>query len=79
MKSIINRYRGIWDIPKVVIEITLRYREKNMPEGTTRVIISTGVTSIGDGAFEFCSSITQIEIPEGVTSIGDSTFAGCTN
>ena len=35
------------------------------------------VTSIGDWAFEDCSSLTSINIPEGVTSIGDWAFSGC--
>ena len=37
------------------------------------------VTSIGDGAFGFCSSLKDITIPEGVTSIGDGAFYGCSS
>ncbi len=35
------------------------------------------VTSIGDYAFEDCSSLTSVEIPEGITSIGDYAFEDC--
>ena len=35
------------------------------------------VTSIGDGAFEFCHGLTSITIPSSVTSIGDDAFFGC--
>lgn len=35
------------------------------------------VTSIGNRAFDRCSSLTNITIPEGVTSIGDSAFIHC--
>ena len=35
------------------------------------------VTSIGDGAFYDCDSLTGITIPEGVTSIGDGAFYWC--
>ena len=35
------------------------------------------VTSIGDGAFYWCTALTQIIIPENITSIGDIAFSGC--
>jgi hypothetical protein len=42
----------------------------------TSVTISSGVTSIGDDAFD-SSSLTSITIPNSVTSIGDQAFAQC--
>ena len=43
----------------------------------TSFTIQDSVTSIGDGAFVFCSSLTSITIPDSVTSIGRSAFAHC--
>ena len=43
------------------------------------VKIQNGVTSIGDYAFDNCTSLTSIEIPSSVTSIGDGAFAYCTS
>lgn len=42
-----------------------------------KVIISSGVTSIGQCAFVDCSSLESIAIPASVTNIGPSAFNGC--
>ena len=41
------------------------------------VTIGTGVTSIGNYAFEDCDSLTSVTIPDSVTSIGDYAFWSC--
>ena len=41
--------------------------------------ISNSVTSIGNGAFSHCKTLTSIHIPDNVTSIGDSAFENCEN
>lgn len=46
----------------------------------TSVIPSDGsVTSIGDDAFQWCTSLTSITIPDSVTSIGSGAFYYCTS
>ena len=47
-------------------------------DSVKKVVIEDGVTSIGNGAFKYCSSLTDITIPGSVTSIGDSAFEWCT-
>ncbi len=39
--------------------------------------IPDSVTSIGNGAFGTCTTLTSITIPDSVTSIGDWAFASC--
>ena len=39
--------------------------------------IPDGVETIGDYAFDGCSSLESVEIPNSVTAIGDSAFYGC--
>ena len=41
-------------------------------------IIEEGVTTIGNSAFSFCSTITTVTIPSSVTSIGEVAFEYCT-
>ena len=46
-------------------------------ESVQSVIIEDGVTSIGDSAFSYCSSLTSVRIPDSVTSIGYCAFGDC--
>ena len=44
-----------------------------------RVTLGQRVTTIGYGAFGYCTSLTDITIPESVTTIGDNAFYGCSS
>ena len=46
--------------------------------GCKNTIIPNSVTSIGDGAFAGCRSLTSVTIPNSVTSIGNDAFYYCT-
>lgn len=46
--------------------------------GLTSISIPDSVTSIGNAAFDGCSSLTSITIPDSVTSIGRTAFSDCT-
>jgi len=45
--------------------------------GCSATIIPNGVTSIGDAAFTWCTSLQSIIIPDGVTAIGEHAFNCC--
>ena len=47
--------------------------------GVKRIIIGDSVTTIGNGAFSDCSSLTSVTIPNSVTTIGRSAFEGCSS
>lgn len=52
----------------------------NFPEkiaGVKKVVITEGVTSIGDYIFEGCVSLELIELPSTLNSIGHCSFRGC--
>ena len=42
-----------------------------------RAVIPDGVTAIADGAFQGCTSMTEVTVPDGVTSIGAEAFRSC--
>ena len=50
----------------------IAYRAKE-----TNYTIPNSVTTIGEGAFSNCNSLTSINIPNSVTTIGESAFWGC--
>ena len=54
---------------------TLLYCPKDVKE----VVIPTGVTEIGESAFEGCDNLQSMAIPDSVTSIGKEAFSGCEN
>lgn len=49
----------------------------NFKNDISEAIIYKGITSIGEGAFDYCTSLTSVTIPDSVTSIGDDAFASC--
>ena len=48
-----------------------------MIAGCKNTMIPSTVTSIGGGAFYYCSSLISVVIPSSVTSIGNSAFSHC--
>ncbi len=64
--------KDLYDAPSPWLDYTERNAIKT-------IVIRDGATSIGDGAFYDCSSLTSVTIPDSVTSIGDGAFYWCSS
>ena len=60
----------IQTIPKGMIAIEHEYVIKNIPEGTTKIVIPKGVKRINWNTFAHYRSLQTVVIPESVESIG---------
>ena len=63
----VSKYNGSYS-GDIVIPETITYHDSTYT-----------VTSIGDYAFQYCTSLTSITLPEGLTSIGDYAFRNCSS
>lgn len=75
--SSINEFSAI-EIDGVEKEVMTEYTFDTIGEHTVEFIL-VDPTSMGDGTFTSCTSLTSINIPIGITSIGNYAFAGCSN
>ena len=64
----ITLVRYIGSSTEVIIPEFIEHKGENIP-----------VTTIGDYAFDGCSSLTSVVIPNSVTTIGSFAFSGCNN
>lgn len=50
---------------------------KDLRSQITSVVISNGVTYLGNRAFQNCSAITSVTLPQSLTELGTHVFKGC--
>ena len=87
-----NAFSGCGNLTSIIVESDNQYydsRDKcnaiietssnTLIKGCMNTIIPNSVTSIGNGAFSSCSSLTSLTIPNSVTSIRGNAFSGCAN
>ena len=71
---------SVWYImpPRRVLELTQEYIRKNMPEGTTEVVIPEGVECIDTSIFLGCTNLESVVISASVKTIRSWAFEACT-
>lgn len=68
-------------IKEIFIAKGAKYIDGNAFSSTAieSVVFPEGLIEIGQGAFEYCSNLTDIKIPKGLTEIGRGAFLNCWN
>ena len=64
----------MYDFEPYIIDPILPVPWSGYSKSIRKIVISSGVTMIGDKAFRDCEALTEISIPEGVTRIGGHAF-----
>ena len=64
------------DLSEITNTTGVNFNGKN---NLVKIILPNNLTSIGEWAFYWCSSLTSISIPNSVTSIGGWAFPGCSS
>ena len=79
-------YYNITDSASLTVEVTFSTAEGNsysgdvtIPETIMYEGTSYSVTSIGDGAFFYCTDLTNVVIGDSLKSIGNGAFSDCTS
>ena len=67
----------MYDFEPYIIDPILPVPWSGYSKSIRKIVISSGVTTIGDKAFRDCEALTEISIPEGVTRIGRLSFSFC--
>ena len=58
---------------------SFNFRWNEYRSSVKTVIISDGITSIGDNAFALCTNLTEVRVPRDLQAIGEEAFYGCTS
>ena len=77
VRDVLYGYYGSADTVVVPNGVTAIDNDVFWKSTMTGVTIPDSVTSIGAGAFSFCTSLTDVIIPDSVTSIGTNAFRRC--
>ncbi len=72
----VDKNNGTYD-PRNNCNAIIETSTNKLIVGCNNTIIPNSVTSIGDGAFAYCSGLTSVTIPNSVTSIGEFAFSDC--
>src|SRR5574344_3066120 len=73
-------YYNITSSSEITVGVTFggyRYSSITIPSSVTDKGKTYSVTSIGEQAFTYCSSLKSVNIPSSVTSIGEKAFCEC--
>ena len=79
LESLVGAFTGCKSLTMIALPDTLKFISGSFVgcEGLTEIVIPEGVTALGEGVFDWCTSLVRLTLPSTLQEIGSLCFGEC--